>query len=180
MFLSTLSSKSNVPIENSPILKAVKGGLGITETSIIFSVSPLNPPQTRQSAVTTLNGFSSEFEIQGDVFVVKAACLDMALWKIGGAAVVLRLVQMANVSLTIDVLNRSLESLSQTPHQLSRALGILTDGLRNSWQNSEDMERLRRSKYQTLSSWLFLIHTSRWIRNFGGHLANEKSNDQYD
>jgi hypothetical protein len=31
----------------------------------------------------------------------------------------------------------------QNPHELSRALGILTDGLRNSWQNSEDMEHLR-------------------------------------
>ncbi|RDB25611.1 Beige 1 [Hypsizygus marmoreus] len=42
------------------------------------------------------------------------------------AAVALRLVQGAN-----------------TPHEISRALGVLTDGLRNSWQNSEDMERLR-------------------------------------
>jgi hypothetical protein len=33
----------------------------------------------------------------------------------------------------------------QTPHELSRTLGILTDGLRNSWQNSEDMERMRTS-----------------------------------
>jgi len=31
----------------------------------------------------------------------------------------------------------------QNPHELSRALSILTDGLRNSWQNSEDMEQLR-------------------------------------
>jgi hypothetical protein len=41
----------------------------------------------------TLNG-----EIEGDVFTVKAECLDVALWKIGGAAVVLRLVQLATVS----------------------------------------------------------------------------------
>lgn len=35
------------------------------------------------------------------------------------------------------------DSCSQNPHELSRALGVLTDGLRTSWQNSEDMERLR-------------------------------------
>jgi hypothetical protein len=33
----------------------------------------------------------------------------------------------------------------QTPHELARTLGILTDGLRESWRNSEDMERLSKS-----------------------------------
>ena len=40
-------------------------------------------------------------EIEGDVFTVKAECLDVALWKISGAAVVLRLVQLASVSLLL-------------------------------------------------------------------------------
>jgi len=44
----------------------------------------------------------------------------------GGAAVVLRVLQLATI-----------------PHEISRALGTLTDGLRNSWQNSEDTERRR-------------------------------------
>jgi hypothetical protein len=39
-----------------------------------------------------------DWEMEGDVFIVKAASLDMALWRIGGAAVALRLVQVANVS----------------------------------------------------------------------------------
>ena len=38
-----------------------------------------------------------------------------------------------------------LDGPAQTPHELSRTLGILIDGLRNSWQNSEDMERMRTS-----------------------------------
>lgn len=42
------------------------------------------------------------------------------------------------VSITTQAITRL-----QNPHELSRALGILTDGLRNSWQNSEDMEQLR-------------------------------------
>jgi hypothetical protein len=33
------------------------------------------------------------------VFTVKAECLDVALWKISGSAVVLRLIQLATVNL---------------------------------------------------------------------------------
>ncbi|KAF7343336.1 hypothetical protein MVEN_01765900 [Mycena venus] len=40
--------------------------------------------------------------------------------------------------------------VANTPHEVSRALGVLMDGLRNSWQNSEDMERLR--GYEILAS----------------------------
>jgi len=112
-------------------MKVVKDGLDIPETSIKFSISPF---ATR----------SHGFKMEGDVFVVRAACLDMALWKIGGAAVALRLVQVANVSFCLSVFFFSLKRI-QTPHEVSRALGVLTDGLKNSWQNSEDMERLRKS-----------------------------------
>ncbi|KAF8621252.1 hypothetical protein AX15_007913 [Amanita polypyramis BW_CC] len=66
------------------------------------------------------------FKARGDVVLVKAMCLDQVLWKIGGPAVALRLVHAANA-----------------PHELSRALSILLDGLKSSWENSEDMERLR-------------------------------------
>lgn len=31
----------------------------------------------------------------------------------------------------------------KSAHELSRSLGILVDGLRNSWKNSENMERMR-------------------------------------
>ncbi|KAJ7130393.1 beach-domain-containing protein [Mycena epipterygia] len=134
MYLSTVVAKSQTPVGLTPLMKVVKDGLGIAESSIIFSVSPLNcPTNETESAVVQANGSNREFAIQGDVFIVKAACLDMSLWKIGGAAVPLRLLQVAN-----------------TPHEVSRALGVLMDGLRNSWQNSEDMERLR--GYEILAS----------------------------
>ncbi|KAJ7151346.1 beach-domain-containing protein [Mycena crocata] len=127
MYLSTVVAKSQAPGALTPLMKVVKDGLGIAEASIIFSVSPLNcPPDDAESVVVPANGSNREFATQGDVFIVKAACLDMSLWKIGGAAVPLQLLQVAN-----------------TPHEVSRALGVLVDGLRNSWQNSEDMERLR-------------------------------------
>ncbi|KAF8962103.1 beach-domain-containing protein [Flammula alnicola] len=101
-----------------PIVKALREGMpsvGLKEETVLFVVAP--------------GEFSwgvVDARLSGDVFVVKAESLDVALWKIGGAAVGLRLVQLASTS-----------------HELSRTLGILTDGLKNSWQNSEDMERLR-------------------------------------
>ncbi|KAJ7143646.1 beach-domain-containing protein [Mycena filopes] len=161
MYLSTVVAKSTTitsPSRNSALspnspahlngaggagtglMKVVREGLGVAEASIVFSVSPLNcaaadaaevpasGSATRKANVQKGMGMGgrSAFVVRGDVFIVKAACLDTSLWKIGGAAVPLRLLQVAN-----------------TPHEVSRALGVLVDGLRNSWQNSEDMERLR-------------------------------------
>ncbi|KAF7293071.1 hypothetical protein MIND_01206500 [Mycena indigotica] len=139
MYLSTILAKASTnptsPTSQSiPLMKVVKDGLGIPETGIVFSMSPLNcPANDPERSVVPANGSKREFQVQGDVFIVKAACLDQSLWKIGGAAVPLRLLQVAN-----------------TPHEVSRALGVLMDGLRNSWVNSEDMERLR--GYEILTS----------------------------
>ncbi|KAJ7201121.1 beach-domain-containing protein [Mycena pura] len=136
MYLSTVLSKSKTPATQTPLMKVVKDGVGIPESSITFSVSPLScPPNEPERSTVPANGSKREFTTQGDVFIVKAACLDQSLWKIGGAAVPLRLLQVAN-----------------TPHELSRALGVLVDGLRNSWVNSEDMERFR--GYEILASGL--------------------------
>jgi hypothetical protein len=101
-----LALKSTVPLpklkpgEQTSIVKALKKGIGIPESSVIFMFSAAGAPGWGQDkgvdvrcGTRTLNG-----EIEGDVFTVKAECLDVALWKIGGAAVVLRLVQLATVS----------------------------------------------------------------------------------
>ncbi|KAJ7615896.1 beach-domain-containing protein [Roridomyces roridus] len=137
MYLSTVAAKMTTPAQQMPLMKVVRDGLAISESTILFSVSPHNCPrqEPETAAVVPANGSNREFKIAGDVFVVKAACLDLSLWKIGGAAVPLRLLQVAN-----------------TPHEVSRALGVLVDGLRNSWQNSEDMERIR--GYEILASLL--------------------------
>ncbi|KAG6865427.1 hypothetical protein C0991_002665 [Blastosporella zonata] len=94
MFLATVATKqpsAHTHLTQSTIMKAVKHGLGIPESAVGFAVSPISASESATS--TLVDGFKRE----GDVFVVKAACLDMALWKIGGAAVALRLVQVANV-----------------------------------------------------------------------------------
>ncbi|KAF5339895.1 hypothetical protein D9611_009101 [Ephemerocybe angulata] len=146
---------SKQTIIQSGMMKVVKFGVGVSEAHIVFSFSAadcqsggvgvsipirgqikvkaqasaqrLSKSPSVDNALRLEGAYVGDgVESQGDVFVVKAACLDSALWKIGGAAVALKLVQLA-----------------KTPHELSRSLGILVDGLRNSWQNSEDMERLR-------------------------------------
>lgn len=43
---------------------------------------------------------------------------------------------------------------------MSRVLGILTDGLRNSWQNSEDMEQLREHLIASLPSRVLLDYAT--------------------
>ncbi|PPQ94175.1 hypothetical protein CVT25_003811 [Psilocybe cyanescens] len=130
----------------TPIVKALRDGMpamGLKEESLVFVVASDefewgvdgDADVAVRDAVGVDVGLGigvksrkggSDAKLVGDVFVVKAESLDVALWKIGGAAVGLRLVQFASTS-----------------HEISRTLSILTDGLKNSWQNSEDMERLR-------------------------------------
>ena len=156
---------SKQSIIQSGMMKVVRNGVGVAESHLVFSFAaedcdnagvPAAIPirgqlrakaqkqqHTRRASRGSFNNLSievegwkpGELEAQGDVFLIKAASLDSALWKIGGAAVGLKLVQLA-----------------KTPHELSRSLGILVDGLKNSWQNSEDMERLRASASLRLSS----------------------------
>lgn len=82
MFLAGLSPRGIATTEGMTILKALKDGFGVVESSIVLRIDPVsNPP----------------YETSGDVFVTQASGLDMSLWTIGGAAVPLRLVQAANV-----------------------------------------------------------------------------------
>lgn len=116
MFLVTLVSKAATPVDLSPLVKAVKNGLSVEESCIVFSISPSSlrddaqiiasgsrsMPTTPSSAFFQTHAIASmpqTVELVGDATTASAACLDMALWKIGGAAICLRLVQLAHVSL---------------------------------------------------------------------------------
>ncbi|KAH9006451.1 beach-domain-containing protein [Lactarius hatsudake] len=129
IFLSNLTaSKGGIPHDVVALVKAINDGIGIEEASVVFSFSPAAYLPSTDGALTSLSRFTKD----GNVHAMKAFCVDTAMWEIGGVSVPLRLIQLA-----------------RTPHELSRTLGILTDGLRNSWQNSEDMERMR--GYEILS-----------------------------
>ncbi|PIL27451.1 hypothetical protein GSI_10600 [Ganoderma sinense ZZ0214-1] len=107
--------------EVKTLINTFKNGLGISEANIIFAVCPATTQFENKETGELYDG-----ALDGDVFIARCNGLDLAMWEIGGAAVALRLVQLA-----------------QNPHEVSRALGVLTDGLRNSWQNSEDMEQMQ-------------------------------------
>lgn len=97
MFLSAIASKQAPASALAHLVRAVKDGLGIPESAIQFSFSSLGSQSSGVGTAIQISGSTREFKFEGDIFVVKATCLDMALWKIGGAAVALRLVQVANV-----------------------------------------------------------------------------------
>ena len=109
MFLSTLTAKSRSA--GSPLLNVASEGLGIKESSIVFSVSPISRfDQSHELIPLAPNGPSvnpdginarNRFRMIGNVFLVKLSCLDAVLWKIGGVAVALRIVQTAQVSAVI-------------------------------------------------------------------------------
>jgi hypothetical protein len=122
----------------SPLVKALRDGLGIPESALVFSVSPgsvvapARPTDRRGSRLSLADDGAGTrarergWRLDGDVVLAAGFCLDLAVWRLGGAAVPLRLVVLA-----------------RTGHELSRALGVLAESVRNSWANAEDMERIR-------------------------------------
>jgi hypothetical protein len=144
-------------VSRTPLMKALRDGLGVPESAIVFAVSPgsvtlpaqgvsgsfmgierrpslgrLNSSLGRSASDdsrVSLTGTGSRdkgWRVEGDVIPCSGYCLDLAVWRMGGAALPLRLV-----------------ALARSTHELSRALGVLAESLRNSWANSEDMERMR-------------------------------------
>lgn len=122
MFLATMASKMTSPSDTSPLVKAVRDGLGITESSFVFAISPSSVrDDTRQDVpkapslpTTPSSAFFLSSQMPkpvrsgpvaqiGDIFPAHVQCLDMALWKVGGASIALRLVQIANVSIRLRI-----------------------------------------------------------------------------
>ena len=95
----------------SPLMRAVRDGLGVSEDSFIFAVGPngyvfgTNDNISNSSDNSDLpenyilNGVGSgKFKINGDFVVSAQQTLDLIIWKIGGASVPLRLIELASVS----------------------------------------------------------------------------------
>nr|GAT46274.1 predicted protein [Mycena chlorophos] len=110
MYLSTILAKNaakpaSPSNQSMPLIKVVKDGLGIPETGIVFSISPLSNEPER--SVVPANGSAREFMVEGDVFIVKAARFGPKLvedwWRGGSVAAV--------------------GGCECTPHEVQRALG---------------------------------------------------------
>jgi hypothetical protein len=77
------------------LVKTINDGIGIEETSVVFSFSPAAYMPRADDTLTVLSRFSKD----GNVYTTKAHCVDTAMWEIGGVAVALRLIQLAKVML---------------------------------------------------------------------------------
>lgn len=116
IFLSSVASQRSNRVQAvaaaaagmTPLLRAIKDGLGIAEDAFVFSVSPRGYTPEDVEGVDASSGYirncvgmktsRDRIEIRGDVFVTNRQCLDFTLWEIGGAAIALRLVELAHVS----------------------------------------------------------------------------------
>jgi hypothetical protein len=90
----------------SGLLKILKSGVGFTEDSILFLLKPsvLTEDDGKFSDAPwdeLAQASASQWKRQGDIMKFESHGFDYALWKLGGAAVYLRLVQLASVSLCI-------------------------------------------------------------------------------
>lgn len=88
----------------SGLLKVLKSGVGFNEDSVVFLLKPSVLTEDNQNFSDVLRdepvqALAGRWKRQGDVMDVGSHGFDYAVWKLGGAAIYLRLVQLANVSL---------------------------------------------------------------------------------
>jgi hypothetical protein len=76
------------------LVNAINDGIGIEESSVVFSFTPAAYLPNADGGLATLGRFIKD----GNVHATKAHCIDTAMWEIGGVAVPLRLIQLAKVT----------------------------------------------------------------------------------
>lgn len=131
----------------SMLVKAIRTGPTINEDSIILSVSArdvlsadistssgqvVNAAVPHQQRAQQLR--HGLFTLEGAIEPHQSVNLDEGLEAVGGATVVLKMLDMA-----------------RTTEEVQAVLSIIRDMTRKGWQASEEMERIRKSAY-----------TSRW------------------
>ncbi|KAG9019622.1 hypothetical protein FRB90_012468 [Tulasnella sp. 427] len=113
--------------------KALSEGIELKESHIAYSISPHGIIEDGHGQQLLVNS-SRERKIKevklgemiGSARTIKIAPLHSAVWNFGGAAVLLRLVQLAS-----------------SEQELASAVSILADAVNASWQLSDEMERSR-------------------------------------
>lgn len=127
-------------------MKALNLGF-VKEETVAFN---LTPGQGEASSMTVVNSGSPKrngeyAEVVGCARVMGVESMEAAVWRIGGASLLLEIVALANVSTSKFGLVRTLTSLTplQSERDLTNAISVLDFALGTSWQNSEDMERIR-------------------------------------
>ncbi|CDZ97004.1 Lysosomal trafficking regulator LYST and related BEACH and WD40 repeat proteins [Phaffia rhodozyma] len=147
IFLSSVAQESagrTSDAGSSRLVKALKDGIAIEESSIVFAFSAENArefepdlPVETQGEVeeVIINGSLPKVEVAktvtrgvglifGEAVVVKNRSLDEEVWALGGCAPLLRMIE-----------------LSKTSDQLFNSISICLGSVVEHWRNSEDMEK---------------------------------------
>ena len=97
IFLSSVA-QSKKP---STMTSLIKNGLGINPDSILFTVTPSVENMEVSASTDQLDILQSETGsrviLDGDIIPVRSISLDLSMWRLGGAALPLRLIQLAQV-----------------------------------------------------------------------------------
>lgn len=83
-------------------MTAVKNGLEIGENDVPVCLTPGSRDNERPASLLANSDAKKDepktIVLEGDVFQVSTTPLDLSMWKLGGAAVAIGLLQYANVS----------------------------------------------------------------------------------
>jgi len=127
------------PAKKSVLVASIKAGLGIPEEQFLFALCPPGygvrdvPPedggtdgQRKRVIRNAVSVRKEEAEIREDVVVYRPQCLDVGVWEIGGAGVLLRMVELADVSFCFADLGSDFELiLCRTRMIFATRLGFL-------------------------------------------------------
>ena len=111
----------------SGLLKVLKTGVGFNEDSVVFLLKPSVLTEGDEYFSDSLLGEPvqapvSRWKRQGDIMKVESHGFDYAVWKLGGAAIYLRLVQLASVSLSIMEMSTNNNRSDHTSPEPPRAI----------------------------------------------------------
>lgn len=87
----------------STMSSLIKNGLGISPESVFFVLTPsllnMELSATTDQLDILQSNEGSRIILEGDVVIVRSISLDLSMWRLGGAALPLRLIQLAQVRL---------------------------------------------------------------------------------
>jgi hypothetical protein len=84
------------------MISLIRNGLEISPDSILFTLTPSVQNMEVSASTDQLDILQGDagFRVilDGDIIAVRSISLDLSMWRLGGAALPLRLIQLANVS----------------------------------------------------------------------------------
>jgi hypothetical protein len=107
MFLFNIKAALQTPPQE--LINAIKSGFDVTDFIFVLTADSLQNTVVNGTSYNITNAESSNTDggswtRYGDILVVDAHCFDVAMWKLGGAVIALKLIHLANVGLALLLL----------------------------------------------------------------------------